>query len=90
MVDKHGLKMIGLKAVASDTKWAMLGRSGCYLELFYNKKTGRVWTIEQCSLGHNTWTVYEDKAVIKIGNIESRLSMQKIADTIHTAITEDW
>lgn len=44
MVDKHGLKMVGIKDVASLTKGCeRLVGTGYHIDIYYNMKTGRVW-----------------------------------------------
>lgn len=78
-VNTHGLKMVGLKMAS--------GNTGCttpnaYDELFYNRSTGEVWTVFQCSIGHNSWTVYHDPSIIKIGETSEHMTMQEIADLI--------
>ena len=82
-IDKHGLKMTGLKAAAGATRGLRGYHSGEYVELFYDRQTGEVWTVYQCSLGQNTWTEYRNQSVIKIGNISSQCSMQYLADLIY-------
>ena len=80
-VNKHGLKMIGLKKSAAST-----GNYGVYSsmydELVYNVKTGEVWTVFQCFLGQNTWTQYHDPNIVKICNTSRHMTMQEIADYI--------
>lgn len=81
-INKHGYKMKGLKAVAGETK-ELDGRGcGAYLELFYDRETGEVWTVFQWSLGQGSWTEYHDKSIIKITNICGKMTMQQIADRI--------
>ena len=81
-IDTHELKMTGLKAAAGSTKDLTGYYSGLYEELFYDRSTGEVWTVRQWSLGHNTWTVYHDPDVIKIGDLSEPTTMQEIADMI--------
>lgn len=81
-INKHGFVMNGLKAAAGDTKGLKGYYSGEYVELFYNRTTGEVWTRYQYSLGQNTWTEYHDRDVVKIGNISDPCTMQQIADMI--------
>lgn len=81
MINTHGLKMIGLKKASGST--ANYGAySPAYDEIFYDTKTGEVWTVYQCSIGHNSWTVYDDPNVIKICNASCHMTMQEIADAI--------
>lgn len=57
-----------------------------YEEIFYNRSTGEVWTCYQVSLGDNSWTVYDDPAVVKICNSHNHMSMQQIADAIRDTL----
>ena len=84
-VNKHGLKMRGLKSASGDTR--NYGR-GCYIQINYNTRTGEVLTDYHCSLGGNSWTEYRDAAIITIRNTSRHMTMQEIADTI--ADERDW
>ena len=88
-IDTHGMKMRGLKAAAGPTKDLTGYYSGLYDELFYDRATGEMWTIRQTSLGQKTWTEYHDGNVIKIGNLDKRMSMQEIADMIAERVSCD-
>ena len=82
-INTHGLKMVGLKKAS--------GNTGCstpnaYDELFYNRTTGEVWTVFQYSIGHNSWTKYHDRSIIKIGETSEHMTMQEIADRIAECI----
>lgn len=84
-IDKHGLTITGLRKASGETvNWSP--RSGGYTEVFYDISTGEVWTVDQVSLGHNSWTVYHDKDVIKICDTEYHMTMQEIADSIRDAV----
>lgn len=84
-VNTHGLKMIGLKKASGSTE--NYGYySGMYDEIFYNVETGEVWTVFQCSLGHNSWTEYHDENIVKICNTDEHMTMQEIADCIYNHI----
>ena len=85
MINKHGLKISGLKAASGMTK--NYGYySGSYIEIFYDTETGEVWGKYQYSIGQNNWTQYDDPAVIKIGNVSTHMTMQEIADAIRDAV----
>ena len=86
-VDLHGRKIIGLKAASGKTDDYGY-YSGYYNEVFYNRDTGKVWTIFQYSFGFNTWSEYHDPAIIKICNTAMHMTMQEIADAIDCALTE--
>lgn len=83
-VNTYGLKMTGIKTVAGESY--NYGHSGEYLELFYDCATGEVWTVYQYSLGQNSWTVYHDPSIIKIGNISRKVTMQEVADMIFESV----
>ncbi len=81
MLNLHNLKIKGLKKASGNTcNWSP--RSGGYTEVFYNTETGDVWTIDQVSIGHNSWTEYDDPAIIKVAETEAHMTMQAIADAI--------
>lgn len=86
-VDTHGIKIKGLKKASGNTE--NYGYySGKYDEVFYDRKTGEVWTVSQYSLGQNTWTVYDDPNVIKVCNASNHMTMQEIADMIYQRLCE--
>lgn len=80
-VNKHGLKMRGLKAASGDTQ--NYGYySGQYIQISYDTETGDVLTDYHYSLGQNSWTEYRDPAVITVCNTSRHMTMQQIADRI--------
>lgn len=88
-VNTHGLKMVGLKEAASETKYlancgGYLG--GHYVQISYDRVTGEILTNYHCSLGQNEWSAYHDKDIITIGNVSEPVTMQTIADMIADAI----
>ncbi len=85
-VNKHGLKMTGLQATSESTKSLQGYYSGHYVEIFYDPNDGEVWGVYQYSLGQNTWTVYHDKSIIKVGNVSDPCTMQQIADKVYNAV----
>ena len=86
-VDTHGIKINGLKKASGNTE--NYGYySGKYDEVFYDRKTGEVWTVSRYSLGQNTWTVYDDPNVIKVCNASNHMTMQEIADMIYQRLCE--
>lgn len=84
-INKHGLKMIGLKAASGATDDYGY-YSGQYDEIFYDRATGKIWTIYQYSLGQNSWTRYDGDDVIKICNASQHMTMQEIADAIAESV----
>ena len=85
MVNTHNLKMVNLDKASEETcNWKL--RSGGYTEIFYNMETGEVWTVDQVDIGHNSYTVYHDPEIIKIGETERKMTEQQIADAIFRTI----
>lgn len=85
-INTYGLKMTGLKKASGSTQNHGF-YSGLYEEIFYSLSTGEVWAKSQCSIGHNAWTVYDDSAIVKVGETCEHLTMQQIADMIHSAVS---
>lgn len=81
-LNTYGIKMHGLKTVSGESKSLKGFFHGGYLELFYDIKSGDIWSIYQYSYGHNLWTVYHDDNVIRLGNIYTSHTMQELADII--------
>lgn len=78
-VNKHELKMHGLKSASGDTR--NFGR-GCYIQISYNTRTGEVLTDYHCSIGGNSWTEYHCGDITTICNTGRHMTMQEIADAI--------
>jgi hypothetical protein len=72
------MKIKGLKTVCSESKTLPGMMTGCYLQLNYDMKKHEVFTNLHCSLGHNSWTRYDDENIIVIGNIDGPMSMKDI------------
>ena len=85
-VNTHGLKMVGLKKASGNT--LNYKDKAKYDEIFYDRKTGEVWTVFQCSLGQNSWTRYHDGNVVKVCNTSDHMTMQEIADRIRERLEE--
>lgn len=86
MVNTYGLQIKGIKKASGDTRDYGC-YSGSYVEVFYSAETGEVWTVYQYSLGQNTYTVYDDAAVVKICNTSRHMTMQEIADAIYERVS---
>ena len=87
-LNTHGLKMKGIKKASGET--CDYGYySASYVEVFYDRSTGEIWTRYQHSLGHNWWTQYSDPDIIKICDTSEHLTMQQLADMIRDACLED-
>lgn len=86
-VNTHGLKLKGLKKASGATE--NYGYySGMYDEVFYDTKSGEIWTVFQSSYGQNSWTEYHDPSVIKVCNASSHMTMQQLANAIRDALDE--
>lgn len=85
-VNTHGLKINGLRKVAGETKSLNGPYDSSYLELFYDRKAHKAWTVYQCSIGQNSWTVYRDDSIVKICNLSVPHTMQELADMIADAV----
>lgn len=87
-VKKHGLKMVGLREAAGRTKGLKENYSGYYIQISYNTRTGEILLNEHCSLGQNSWSVYDDSDIISVCNVSSPISMQGISNMIAEAVAE--
>ena len=87
-INNHGLRINGLKKASGCTE-NYGPYSGSYVEIFYDKSSGDVWGNYQYSIGHNSWTVYNDPDIIKICDASMHMTMQQIADAIHDRLRFD-
>lgn len=79
------LKIKNIKQAAGNTaNWP--ASSGGYTEVFYNRETGEVWTVDQVSLGRNGWTQYDDPAIVKVCDTERHMTMKQIRTAIEEAV----
>lgn len=85
-INKHGYKMTGLRKASGETR--SYPDSGSYDEIFYDRKTGEIWTRYQCSLGQNSWTQYDSPDIVKVCNTDRHMTMQEIADRIAQTMTD--
>lgn len=84
-INKHGLKMRGLKAASGETR--NYGYySGHYVQISYDTDTGDVLADYHYSLGQNSWTRYHDPAIISVATTSDHMTMQAIADAIAKAV----
>lgn len=88
-INKHGLKIKGLKA-ASGRTYDEKPYSDWHYMVFYNTETGEVWTDE--IYGRNNWNEYHSDSIVKIANVVHHMTMQEIADEILTvlALRKQW
>ena len=85
-INTNGLTIKGLRAACGQTyNWTP--RSGGYTEVFYDMTTGEIWTVDQVSIGMNTWTQYDDPDVIKVCNTTTHKTMQQLADLVYQAVS---
>lgn len=80
-INKHGLKMHGLKAASGYTEDYGY-YSGHYVQISYDRNTGDVLANYYYSLGQNSWTQYHDPAIITVAMASNHMTMQQIADAI--------
>lgn len=75
----------GIKKASGQTiNWS--SRSGGYTEVFYDMDADEVWTVDQISIGQNSWTEYHDPAIIKVCNTTCHMTMNQIKEAIEYAI----
>lgn len=84
------MKIKGLKKIAGESKKLSGYYSPEYLQLNYNTKTGEAWTDYHYSIGHNSWTGYNEPDVITCGNITEPKTQKEIAAMIHDAIANKY
>ena len=92
MLNYYQLKIKGIKKAVSELK-ANLPKnntyySGIYMQVNFDTNSGKILTNYHYSLGHNSWTVYHDKAVIFIGNYIKPAKMQEIINDIAQRLTD--
>lgn len=85
-VNKHGIKMVGLRKAAGETKG--LPVRNCYVQISYDRADGTILTNWHCSIGGNSWTVYHDDSVITVATACYPKTMQEIADVIARAVND--
>lgn len=82
-VNKHGLKMVGLRnASAATCKWAG------YTQVSYDIETGEIFINDHSGNPETSWSEYHDQNVITILNARRHYTMQEIADTIFQKVSE--
>ena len=88
MINTFGLQMKGLKKIAGESKNLDDYYSGKYLQISYDTETGDVLSDYHYSLGHNSWSSYDDSGIITVGNISEPISMQQLASRIYACVEE--
>ena len=83
MLDKYGLRMIGISAAAKETQYT---KYGLHTVISYDMDTGDIYadTYPDC----NTWAEYKSPSVMDICRTDRPLTRQKIADLIAEAMVE--
>lgn len=82
-IEKHGLKMIGLKKASGNT--ANWGYSGWCTDIFYNRSDGTIMTRDNTE---NDWCEFGDKDIVCVARTTEHVTMQYIADAIHNTLDE--
>ena len=77
MLDKHGIKMTGLKKAAGETR-GLCGYG--YVEIFYDHSDNTVWGDWHGT--HNEWSEYHDSDIECVCRTSKPMTMQQIADAI--------
>lgn len=71
---KYVMKTYQLRKVAKDTiNWD--SRSNTFQEIFWDTKTGEMWTVTQSG---NSWTEYHNENIILVDKTSRHLSAEKI------------
>lgn len=78
------MEIKGIEKVVEDSKCLTGRERGLYLQLNYNRETGEVWTDEHYNLGQNDWTEYDNKNIIRCGNICRPVTAKKIREIIES------
>lgn len=77
MLNKHGVKMVGLKKAAGTTAdWGHTGFENC---LYYDRTDGYIMCRH---LDQNSWVEWHNPDIICIARRHDRMTMQQIADSI--------
>lgn len=82
-VDKHELKIKGLKA----TSGYMTPITEGYYEVWYDCKCGEVWA--NWHYNRNEWSEYHDPNVVRVARSDTHMTMQEIEDAIRDYLQHD-
>ena len=82
MLDRHGLKIKGIRKAASDT-FDLENSNRGWNEIIYNTRTGEVRVEFRTSI---SWNTADDPDDIFVGKTCFKMTMQNIADAIADAI----
>ena len=75
----------GVKKASGESK-GLNPRYYQYLQLNYDRRAKKVFTDYHVSLGYNSWTEYDNDAVLVIGNIVRPMTMAEITKMVDEAI----
>lgn len=79
-VNKHGLRMTGLRDACGETRFlARYPRRGAYVQIDYDKTTGRVYA--DFFIDQNSWAIHRGD-VVTVARALAPMTMQQIADKI--------
>lgn len=87
-VNTHGIKMVGLKQAAGETKH-LNGCNGCYVQISYDRADGEILADYHCSLGHNSWSEYRQSSILSVCFLDHPTTMQEIADKIAERLADN-
>lgn len=77
-INKHGLKMVGLKKASGATRnYGYYGNF--YVQIAYDLKDGKIVTAEHTKNSYTKWV----DGVIHVCNTSKRMTMQEIADAVN-------
>ena len=81
-------KIKGIRKVAGETKHLGGYYSPAYLQLFYDTVTNECWTAFHSSIGHNSWTKYDNENILDCGFLVDQMTMNEIEQRIIEKIRE--
>lgn len=82
-------KITGMKQIVTDSKNLCKGYySGHYLQLFYDRKKGKCWSLYHYSIGHNELSTYPEEETIDCGIIYEPITMAEIVNRIEDKLKE--
>lgn len=84
-INTHGLKMVGIKAACSETKYLCnRWNSGDHVQINYDPQTGNV--LNKYFVGCGGYSIYDDPGIIHVFTTSQPMTMQQIADAVHYAM----
>jgi hypothetical protein len=78
-INKHGLKMNGLKKASGATK-GLRYYGSMRVQISYDPVSGDVLTMDH--IGDNSWSEYHDNNIFTVCFAREKMTMQQIADVI--------